>query len=140
MSPQHRLTPGRQLPPDVPRTPNVSRDINVTDGAATNALSELTPSQQPAHSNPCPPQLPTFRIRQISHGVHTMLMTLPMHELETAYSKVVHWRLNSFKVPTGKAGKEFFHELSCLFSAFASASSMESVALIATIVMPILLL
>ena len=48
--------------------------------------------------------------------------------------------LNSFKVPSGKSGKEFVRELSHLFSAFASASSMESIALKATIVMPILLL
>ncbi len=53
---------------------------------------------------------------------------------------MVHWRINNFKVPWGKVGKEFVHELSRLFSAFASASSMESIALRAAIVLPILLL
>ena len=43
-------------------------------------------------------------------------------------------------MPASKAGKEFTHELSRLFLAFASASSMESVALRAAIVLPILLL
>ena len=62
------------------------------------------------------------------------------HALEATYSEVVHWRINSFKVPGGKVGKEFVHELSRLFAAFASASSMESIALKATIVLPILLL
>lgn len=58
------------------------------------------------------------------------------HALEAAYSEVVHWRLN--KVPSGRTGKEFVHELSHLFSAFASASSVESIALKATIILPIL--
>ena len=62
------------------------------------------------------------------------------HALEATYSEVVHWRINNFKVPWDKVGKEFVHELSRLFSAFASASSMESIALRATIVLPILLL
>jgi hypothetical protein len=44
------------------------------------------------------------------------------------------------EVPVAKSGKEFVRELSRLFSAFASASSMESIALKATVVMPILLL
>ena len=60
--------------------------------------------------------------------------------LEATYSETVHWRINSFKVPTGKAGKEFVQELSRLFSAFASAFSMESIALRAATVLPILLL
>ena len=41
------------------------------------------------------------------------------HALEGTYSEVVHWRLNNFKVPAGKNGKEFVRELSNLFSAFA---------------------
>ena len=60
------------------------------------------------------------------------------HALEATYSEVVHWRRNKLKyIPTGKAGKEFTHEL---FLAFVSASSMESVALRAAILLPTLLL
>ena len=59
--------------------------------------------------------------------------------LEEACSEVLHWRSNSFKIPLGRVGKEFVNELSRLFSAFASSSSMESVALRATKVLPILL-
>jgi len=44
------------------------------------------------------------------------------HALEATYSEVVHWRMNAFKVPVGKVGKEFVQELSQLFLAFASAS------------------
>ena len=61
------------------------------------------------------------------------MLRLRDHALEATYSEVVHWRLNSFKVPPGKAGKEFVQELSRMFHAFATASTMESVALRATI-------
>jgi len=43
-------------------------------------------------------------------------------------------------MPFGKAGRDFVGELSRLFLAFASASALESVALRATTVLPILLL
>ncbi len=58
--------------------------------------------------------------------------------LEATYTEVIHWRKNSFTVPFGKAGKEFVDELSNLYAAFASASALESVALKAATVLPIL--
>ena len=60
--------------------------------------------------------------------------------LDTVYTKVVHWRRNCFSVPFCKAGKDFVKELSRLYLAYGSASALESVALKATIVLPILLL
>ena len=53
---------------------------------------------------------------------------------------MVHWRRNCFTVPFGKAGKEFVGELSRLFAGFASSSLLESIALKAATVLPILLL
>ena len=46
----------------------------------------------------------------------------------------------TFTVPFGKAGREFVGELSKLYHAFASASALESIALKAATVFPILLL
>ena len=60
--------------------------------------------------------------------------------LEAAYAEVVHWRRNCFVVPFGNASKEFVLELSKLYLSYATASRLESVALKATIVLPILLL
>ena len=60
--------------------------------------------------------------------------------LDTTYSEVVHWRRNCFSVPLGKAGRDFVSELSRLYLAYGSASTLESVALKAAIVFPILLL
>ena len=62
------------------------------------------------------------------------------NSLDATYTEVVHWRRNCFSVPYGKAGKEFVRELSRLYLAYGCASALESVALEATIVLPILLL
>ena len=62
--------------------------------------------------------------------------------LHAIYTEVVHWKRNCFLVPCGKSGKEFVRELSRLYmySAYGSTSALESVALMATVVLPILLL
>ncbi len=60
--------------------------------------------------------------------------------LDEAYEEAVHWRPNLFKLPYGKAGKSFTSELARLYSAFASGSALESIALKATVVLPILML
>ena len=65
---------------------------------------------------------PTFMWGSLSADVFTST-------LDSIYSKVVHWRRNTFVVPYGKAGSSFVSELSRLFSAFASASALESVAM-----------
>ena len=61
-------------------------------------------------------------------------------KLEEAYKTVIHWRKNCFTPPSGRAGKGFVSELSRLYQAFGTASTLESVALKATIVLPHLLL
>ena len=46
-----------------------------------------------------------------------------------AYSKIVKWRKNLFKVPTGKVGQEFIEEVTKVLSFFVSGSHFESIAL-----------
>ena len=60
--------------------------------------------------------------------------------LNAAFAEAVHWKMNVFRVPYGKAGKSFVSELARLFKAFATSSALESVALKAATLMPILLL
>ena len=57
--------------------------------------------------------------------------------LNTTYDEVVHWRRNCFSVPFGKAGRDFASELSRLYLAYGSASTLEAVALKAATVLPI---
>ncbi len=63
-----------------------------------------------------------------------------MSSLCSAYSEVVSWRKNCFKVPQGNCGIKFVSELARLFEAFASRSALEPIALRAAIVLPLLLL
>ena len=61
-------------------------------------------------------------------------------KVNQAYEEVVHWRCNLFQVPSGSAGKAFVTELAHLYQAYTDGSSLESVALKACTVAPILLL
>jgi len=60
--------------------------------------------------------------------------------LDDAYREIVHWRKNIFKIPFGNIGKSFVAELSRLYTCYAATSTLECVALKATLVLPILLL
>ena len=60
-----------------------------------------------------------------------------MKAIDNAYTLVVQWRPNLFKVPSGACGKQFVAELACLFDAFAAESELEVVALKAAMTLPI---
>ena len=63
-----------------------------------------------------------------------------VHQVDTAFDEAVHWKRNILKVPQGNAGKLFAQEVSRLFSAFATASTMEALALKAATLLPLLVL
>lgn len=63
-----------------------------------------------------------------------------MQAFDDAYSQVVHWRPNLFKIPSGACGKQFVVELTRLFNAFALESDSESIALKAAMTLPSLML
>ena len=56
------------------------------------------------------------------------------------YDEVVHWRKNCFKIPLGNVGKSFVAEMSRLYTAFVATSTLECIALKATVILPILVL
>jgi len=56
------------------------------------------------------------------------------------YEKVVHWKRNMIKVPSGKSGNLFVKELTRLFQGYVSDSALQSVALKAAMVLPSLVL
>ena len=49
--------------------------------------------------------------------------------IEQAYDEVVHWRMNLFLVPFGKAGKQFVFQLTKLYRAFPEGSALEGIVL-----------
>ena len=60
--------------------------------------------------------------------------------INSAYHQAIHWRHNLFQVPWGKAGTSFVSELAYLFRSYGESTALESVALRAAMLMPILLL
>ena len=62
--------------------------------------------------------------------------------MKKAYDEVVHWKMNLFPVPFGKAGKQFVSELARLrlYRAFAEGSALESISLKAATVLTTLTL
>ncbi len=113
---------------------------NLTPGVESNLLgpnptTPTTPNSirlQPLPS-PSPMADPTFVWGPCDAETFT-------HSLTAAYTEVVHWKRNLFRVPYGNSGKKFVQELSRLFRAYADQSALESVALQAITVMSILLL
>ena len=61
-------------------------------------------------------------------------------KVNQAYEEVVYWHRNLFQIPSGSARKAFITELALLYQAYADGSSLESVAMKACTVAPILLL
>ena len=60
--------------------------------------------------------------------------------IQAAYSEIVHWRQNLFTVPYGSAGKAFVKEMTRLLRAFSEQSSLEGIAVKASMVLPTLIL
>ena len=68
------------------------------------------------------------------------MVSLSLKDLDDAYTAVVRWKRNLFKVPFGNLGRNFVSELARLFREYANNSALESVALKAAMTMPSLLL
>ena len=59
----------------------------------------------------------------------------------TCYDEAVHWKPNLFRLPTGRVGREkFVKELTRLFNDYATASALESIAIKAAHLLPLLVL
>ena len=92
----------------VPVTPSASHELGMyppsrsemPDTHVTSAtVSDLHQHQH--SSNSCPPQLPTFqRMSTPAFSWGNLSAEDFAHALEATYSEVVHWKLNSFKVPS----------------------------------------
>ena len=60
--------------------------------------------------------------------------------LNFIYEKIVYWRRNLFKLPSGKSGKDYIKECSRLIRAWSSKSALRPISLKALMIMPSLLL
>ncbi|XP_064399254.1 uncharacterized protein LOC135345735 [Halichondria panicea] len=127
----------------IPLSPQTLLDLEEGDHISSSGTSYSNSPTPPTTSNEqrSYPMLPNFlpiSTPNFTWGIHSATDFTQI--IEATYSEVVHWRPNYFTIPLGKVGKEFVRELSRLFLAFATESSMESIALRAATVLPILLL
>ena len=63
-----------------------------------------------------------------------------IQNMNTIYEKVVFWKKNLFKLPSGAAGKSFIKECTRLIKAWTSKSALRAIALKCIMIMPHLLL
>ena len=86
-------------------------------------------------------ELPTFTLMEPStlHGDEIDAAMISSC-IDKAYHQIVHCRHNLFKVPSGNVGRLFVTTLTSLLSAYADGTAMGSIALMAAMTMPALLL
>ena len=99
------------------------------------------PSQRLSVPPPLLPNLPTFKPVADHNFVWGETDTVTFcKSIREAYVEVIIWRNNCFQVPLGSIGKSFVAEMAKLYNSFASGSTLESIALTVTIILPVLLL
>ena len=134
-APQAPTRPQASLQPA--QLPQSSSQPAASTASLGSELASPAPQLVPTTSN----QLPEFQPACNSPFVWGALDSASFTTLlESAYTEVAHWKNNLFKIPQGNAGKSFTTELSRLFSAFATCSALEPIALKAATVLPLLML
>ena len=129
-------------PPSVTELPlpRGALEPNASANTSTSPATENPAQGTPESGSSCP-ELPAISpISDATYAWGAYDSASFSSSLDAAYEEVVHWRPNFFKLPYGKTGKSFTSELARLYSAFASGSAMQSIALKATVVLPILML
>ena len=110
------------------------------DPSHPEATVNLAAQIQAALNESIPPLPEISRIQVVNFKWGNCDGSSVTQAITSAYAEAVHWRRNSFMVPSGKAGKDFVRELTRLFSAYAEGTALEPVALKAAMVMSLLLL
>lgn len=145
LSPSRHTSPSSATTDDTTRSPEAEADkdsnspdfVAMIDDVSTTPLSPGSISESEAPNCSLPSFRPTlgtdYTWGDLSGQVFTSL-------IDEAYSQVVHWRPNLFKVPSGSSGKRFVAELAHLYEAYATESALEPVALTAAMTLPALML
>ena len=114
-------------------------------GFRTEVTENDTPTPRPGSFSSPPTGEPTIELPQFTPMANPIFTWGSqsesfIHSLNATYTEVVHWKMNSFKIPQSSVGKSFVSELASLFNSFAMGSALESIALQAATVLPVLLL
>ena len=131
------------VPPDILVPPAVPSSTLVVPSPARSVSSSTRPVQESSSSNLTsrPPSLPSFEFAaDPSFTWGDLSGTECVQLVSECYDEAIHWKANLFKIPNGKAGENFIKELSRLFRSYAEGSTVESIALTAAFLLPILVL
>ena len=147
-----------------PTSNSTSATSDLTSHQSTSATTDLTSNLDSAVPSSAPPSLTLHQDGECSRneesesvlGDWSLPATPPIADpsfnwgpldaqsfidlIDKAYNDVVHWKLNLFHVPFGRAGKQFVSELARLYRAFAEGSTLECISLKAATVLTTLAL
>ena len=85
------------------------------------------------------PATPTSNIEDCCWG-NSLKGNDILKAVNDAYSKTIKWKINLFKIPSGKSGKGFIEEMSKIVGYYINGTGMEEVAIKLLMIMPPLLL
>ena len=128
--------PGEKTAPTEPTEhPQQDQASECNTAASTSNLTSSEPDCEAQEHAPLPPfnsiQPPKFVWGTIDGESLA-------RSISCCYSETVHWKKNLFKIPSGKSGISFVKEMTRLFQAYADSSTLESIAIKAAMVMPVL--
>ena len=126
----HRGTCVKQHPPNLGIQQMPPPDDNPIT-APTNLQSAVPVADLPSYAPVT--RIPTKAIYNMSGAEFTCLV-------DQAYSTIIKWRTNLFKLPTGKAGKEFITELTSWLHHYNCNTKSHAIALKVYFTLPALLL
>ena len=72
--------------------------------------------------------------------IYSLKVTEFIDKTNNVYEKIIQWRKNLFKLPTGKSGKDFISELTFWLETFNSQENLNCIAMKVFMILPALLL
>ena len=112
--------------------------VSVTDQSSDERPTQLLPPSAPGSSVPHQNVNNNTNNARFSWGEKSGAQFT--HELEVAYNKIVFYRQNLFKLPSGSAGKDYIKEMTRLIRSWSSKSELRDIAWKCVMTMPSLLL
>ena len=119
----------------------ITQTLNKPDSVAPRALAVSISQEVMTNETGEMYSLPAFSVAQEPNFMRAEVDGVSFAgAVDCAYTEVIHWRRNVFKVPSEKTGKAFAAELSRFLRAYANGSTLETIALKCAMILPFLLL
>ena len=113
---------------------NVNADSKPARAKAINDLQSTTESQQRQNTR----VIVSGKCKNIRYGEQNLREV--SKKIQDAYERIVFWKKNLFKLPTGAAAKKYITETTKLMNGWTNNSPLKDIAFKAIHIMPSLLL